>query len=325
MKISAVIHTYNRRDLLAETLDAVFSQTRPLDEVLVVDDGSTDGTSNFIRDRYGDRIRLINRENGGCEAAREHGVREASGDWVALCDSDDIWRENHIQRLCELHQAYPEADLLFTNFEEFGPAAVRANKFESAGAEYWQKVSEERGDFINFGHGRLDMVLEWNPVFTSACMFRSSAYKALGGINLAFNGVLASDADLTRRFAIAGSLAADKSISVGIRKTGGNMSANSAAVDLGRIQILQQNIEDGGLFAPFEGQLKAAISNTAERVMQGAFSHRDMKSFRAAAGYVPSERLSASLKIKKAIASLPGFIRGLIFGIYRLFSRESAR
>ena len=90
MLFSVVIPTYNRVHLLERTLDSVWRQGFTDFEVVVVDDGSNDGTQEYLRS-LGNRIRIVLQANGGPGAARNAGVRMASGKYVALLDSDDLW------------------------------------------------------------------------------------------------------------------------------------------------------------------------------------------------------------------------------------------
>src|SRR6516225_7492172 len=90
MLFSVVIPTYNRVHLLARTLDSVSRQRFTDFEVIVVDDGSNDGTQEYLRS-LGDRIRMLQQANGGPGAARNAGIRAARGKYVALLDSDDLW------------------------------------------------------------------------------------------------------------------------------------------------------------------------------------------------------------------------------------------
>ena len=87
---SVVIPTYNRLPLLKETLASVFAQTFTDFEIIVVDDGSTDGTANFVQSLNA-AIKLLRTANGGPGAARNKGVQEAHGRYVAFLDSDDLW------------------------------------------------------------------------------------------------------------------------------------------------------------------------------------------------------------------------------------------
>ena len=90
MLFSVVIPTYNRLPLLKEALDSVWRQTLTNYEVIVVDDGSTDGTARFARS-MGQSIKLLEQTNRGPGAARNLGLEHARGQYVAFLDSDDLW------------------------------------------------------------------------------------------------------------------------------------------------------------------------------------------------------------------------------------------
>ena len=97
MRISVVIPTFNRIEVIQRAIDSVLRQTRPADQLIVVDDGSTDGTSALLKKTYGNRLTLIRvTQNNGVSAARNHGIRECTGDWIALLDSDDEWLETKL-------------------------------------------------------------------------------------------------------------------------------------------------------------------------------------------------------------------------------------
>lgn len=89
-KISVIIPVYNRKILVSRAIDSVLKQTRTADEIIVVDDGSTDGTGETLK-HYGDRIRILHEQNKGVSAARNRGIEASNGDWIALLDSDDEW------------------------------------------------------------------------------------------------------------------------------------------------------------------------------------------------------------------------------------------
>ena len=97
MEISVVIPAWNRRDRLGRALDSVLAQTLPPREVIVVDDGSSDGTAGFVRRRY-PGVRLLVQENHGVSHARNRGIEAARGDWIALLDSDDTWLPEKLAR-----------------------------------------------------------------------------------------------------------------------------------------------------------------------------------------------------------------------------------
>lgn len=105
IKVSALIPTYNRRAYASRALDSILAQTVPVDEIVVVDDGSTDGSTESIRASYGNKVRVIRQENTGVSGARLRAVQEARGEWIAFLDSDDEWTPN---RNCLFKQALEE-------------------------------------------------------------------------------------------------------------------------------------------------------------------------------------------------------------------------
>jgi hypothetical protein len=106
--VSVVIPTYNRAELVRETVASVLQQSHPPSEVIIVDDGSTDGTAAVCA-AFVEPVRYIRQENAGVSAARNRGIREARGDWIAFVDADDVWVPQKLEvQLAALHQV-PEA------------------------------------------------------------------------------------------------------------------------------------------------------------------------------------------------------------------------
>lgn len=105
--ISALIPTYNRRQHVLRAIDSVIAQTVPVDEIVVVDDGSTDGSAEAISTRYGGKVRLVQQANTGVSDARLRAVREASNEWIAFLDSDDEWTPDRTRLLSEAAKVLP--------------------------------------------------------------------------------------------------------------------------------------------------------------------------------------------------------------------------
>src|ERR1700678_3861883 len=99
--VSIIIPTYNRAEYLGQAIDSALAQSyRPI-EIIVVDDGSTDDTQG-VAARYGDRIRYIHKANGGASSARNAGFAAASGEVLALLDSDDRWLTEKLEKQISL-------------------------------------------------------------------------------------------------------------------------------------------------------------------------------------------------------------------------------
>lgn len=112
--ISVIIPTHNRAHLLPRALDSVLNQTKRAEEIVVVDDGSTDDTSDLIQSNYPEVITL-HQSNRGVSAARNRGIREASGEWLAFLDSDDEWLADKLERQMAALGEHPETKVCHTD------------------------------------------------------------------------------------------------------------------------------------------------------------------------------------------------------------------
>ncbi|WP_159029906.1 glycosyltransferase family 2 protein [Streptomyces marincola] len=112
--MTAVITTYNRRNVVPDAVASALAQTVRDIEVLVVDDGSADGTADDLAERFGHdaRLRVVTRPNGGAPAARNTGLDHARGPFVALLDSDDLWDPGYLESQLAVFAAKPWADLV---------------------------------------------------------------------------------------------------------------------------------------------------------------------------------------------------------------------
>jgi glycosyltransferase involved in cell wall biosynthesis len=113
--ISVIIPTYNRRALVAEAVRSVCLQADASTEVVVVDDGSTDGTAEALTTEFGDRIRLLRSANRGVSAARNLGVASSSGELIAFLDSDDLWLPGKLAAQTAFFDHNPEAAICQTD------------------------------------------------------------------------------------------------------------------------------------------------------------------------------------------------------------------
>ena len=114
--VSIIIPTYNRAYVLQRAVDSVLTQTHSRCEAVIVDDGSTDGTDCMVRERYGRdaRVRYLRQENAGVSTARNRGIAEARGDYIALLDSDDWWEPWKLELQLACFRHCPQLGMVWT-------------------------------------------------------------------------------------------------------------------------------------------------------------------------------------------------------------------
>lgn len=146
-RFSVVICTYQRRDLVLEALDTVFGQAERDFEVLVVDDGSTDGTAEALAG-YPRPLRLLRQENRGPSAARNLGAAEARGTWLAFLDSDDGWEPQYLQRARAFLESQPDVGLLAPGMRIIAPDGARTERcvFKKSPTPYYSTEGLLSGD-----------------------------------------------------------------------------------------------------------------------------------------------------------------------------------
>jgi glycosyltransferase involved in cell wall biosynthesis len=118
-RVSVVVPTYNRAELIQEAIESVLRQTTPVHELIVVDDGSTDSTCELVR-AYGDRAVLLRHDHRGAAAARNRGLARATGDWIAFLDSDDVWTPTKLEKQLQYLDRHPQCGFVHAGYYEFG-------------------------------------------------------------------------------------------------------------------------------------------------------------------------------------------------------------
>lgn len=116
--ISIVIPTYNDERFVGFALDSVFAQTYRNWEIIVVDDGSTDGSVHVAR-QYGDRVKVFEQSNSGSAAARNRGIQESMAPYVAFLDADDFWLPHKLEAQMKYLASHPESDFIFCAWREW--------------------------------------------------------------------------------------------------------------------------------------------------------------------------------------------------------------
>ena len=217
--VTVVIPTYNRAELLELTLRAILAQSVSVAEIIVVDDGSTDDTASVCA-RHGAVVRYIRQQNTGLPAyARNRGIAEASGDWIAFCDSDDQWRPEKLAvQLAAIDATGAEWSVTgFGLIDDSGmPLPTRGfgfaqefPVFEQLGVlprdhfAHWlgrHTVVTPSGPVDVFSGDAFGMLFEGNVCLTSTALVKRDLIARTGGYDPSF---MAEDTELFHRLAAA--------------------------------------------------------------------------------------------------------------------------
>lgn len=147
--ISVIIPTYNRRDTIERCISSVIKQSYPAYEIIVVDDGSKDGTIDIIELKYKNNVKLVKQKHKGAQAARNLGIKVALGEYVAFLDSDDEWINNKLElQVAELEKK-PNAVIccngyLQTDWNKKIPK-IYANNYQKANTRKIMKLLGKNG------------------------------------------------------------------------------------------------------------------------------------------------------------------------------------
>lgn len=152
MKFSVVVPLYNKSSCITKTIESAIQQKFDDYEIIVVDDGSTDGSLQLVEQIRHERLRIISQENAGVACARNTGVQVATGDYIAFLDADDIWHPDYLSTINQLTEHFPESDMFVTAYRVLlGEDKVRNSTIlpneEGCLDSYWLTL-ESSYDFV---------------------------------------------------------------------------------------------------------------------------------------------------------------------------------
>jgi len=127
-RISVIIPTYQHAKTIAQCIGSLLSQTRLPDEIIVIDDGSTDDTESKLSE-YTDQIKYIKQSNSGAQSARMNGFKQASGDLLLFCDADVVARPDMLEKLEKALREHSEASYAYASFM-WGPKLFKSKEFD---------------------------------------------------------------------------------------------------------------------------------------------------------------------------------------------------
>jgi glycosyltransferase involved in cell wall biosynthesis len=165
-RVSVIIPVYNMAPTIARAIDSVLAQTFTDYEIICVDDGSTDDTRAVLA-KYGDRIRIATQQNRGASAARNLGVRNSSGEYLAFLDGDDLWRKDKLERAVAALNDDSECVLVYSDVATFDHRGVGGPPLANAATAHAP----------SFG----DLLSRMWPLLPSTLVVRRCAFERAGG------------------------------------------------------------------------------------------------------------------------------------------------
>jgi glycosyltransferase involved in cell wall biosynthesis len=181
--VSCILAVYNGQQYLAEALQSLRVQSRPMDEIIVIDDGSTDDTAE-IAERFGPPVRCIRQKNAGQSAARNHGVRISHGDLLSFLDCDDLIHPQKIERQLKRIAEVPQLMLIDAYAQNFWSPEVSEEQRQLDG---WQSLTHSDKPW---------------PEFIATWLFRREVWDRVGGFDE--NRKFAEDSDWHDRVRFSG-------------------------------------------------------------------------------------------------------------------------
>lgn len=294
VRVSVVIPVYNSAATIIRAVESVLCQDESSMELIVVDDGSTDGSAELLTARYPQQAIVIRQENRGAAAARNRGIAAARGEFVAFLDADDEWVAGKLRLQTERMEANPEAALCFADMSHW-----------EHGREVNSSYIQERG--LGACGGRIfDRLLRECFIFTPTVVVRRSVFETVGTFDESLR--ICEDYDLWLRIAERFELVFVDAPLLKRHRTGANLTGD-------RLLYAQSSI------ALFERLLADQRGNrTRERIIasQLADAHRNVAYHYREAGdlhrsqmhYLNSWRLRRSFRTLKGwLACLQALLR----------------
>jgi glycosyltransferase involved in cell wall biosynthesis len=253
-EVSVVIPTYNSARYVTDAVDSVLNQSFVDLEVLVIDDGSTDDTQS-VMGRYGEAVRYIRQENGGVSVARNRGISESCGRYVAFLDADDLWLPDKLERQLEAINHHFDCRACYSAFtvvtSELKPIDVHR--------------SERHGSVLE------DLLTRGNIVGTpSTVICERELLCEAGGFDPALS--YGADWDLWLRLAVITEFCQVDEPLVLYRQHDGNMSRSGPLVESDSLLVLEKGFRIDGISDSLQAKRRSAFARNY-MVLAGTHFH----------------------------------------------------
>jgi glycosyltransferase involved in cell wall biosynthesis len=200
MKVSVVIPTYNRAYIIRDALQSALAQTYGDFEIIVADDGSTDDTAEVMKAFEGEKVRYLRHQtNRGCSAAYNTAIAAATGELIAVLDSDDLWKPEYLEKQVHFLEMHPKVDVVFCDLE----LQEKTKNFPSMMSlmHHFPRMLQAKPrqeEYVFTGREIYLCLLEEVPIKPTAAVVRKELFQKAGGFNETWPS--GTDWDLFLRF-----------------------------------------------------------------------------------------------------------------------------
>jgi len=238
--ISVILPAYNSGGFIGQAIDSILGQTQAPDQIIIINDGSTDGTGAEVQKFRDSRLVYLEQENGGISAARNRGLDLARGDYIAFLDADDYWQPTMLEKQLAVLEAEPSVVCSFTNFIRFDETsgAVLGDQFK-----YYplHEISSEPGPIANSRIIAEDAFGALVSMSEIPCFMQTTMFSAQSISGMRFNGNLriGEDYEFALRAYLRGRVAYNSEPLARVRRHGTNTTADYRYSAVYKLQALK--------------------------------------------------------------------------------------
>jgi glycosyltransferase involved in cell wall biosynthesis len=311
LDVSVVIPTFNRPRLLRDAIDSVLAQTCPVSEIIVVDNGTGDGTTEMLAG-YGTQVTYIKTDPAGVQAARNTGIEAASCTWVATLDDDDLYRPTFFEHAAPaLLDGRP--NLVFGDHRKFirsGDSGLVSEKTnaERAPDGYWNGIDgpASGAEWTYVGAFPIERLLLYNVFYPSTMVVHRELFEQVGGFDPAVRGIKTEDMEFMTRALPVARLAFAWAARVDYRMHESNNGGDLLAQYIGRWRIFEYvRQKDRHGSAALTAALEEDLPRRRRAVIRTAFRHGELDVLPEVAERMRPEDRTVVTRVLLGLARLP--------------------
>ena len=208
-KISVVIPLYNKQAHIRDAICSVLEQSQAVDEIIVVDDGSTDKSVKLVEKMQQPKVKVVSQANAGVSAARNKGVAVAKNQLVAFLDADDVWLPMFVDEMLQLHDKYPNTGFYATRYQNRAGVGCFSDPKINLKLLFSQNYQAEGFLLQNYFEVAANGDL---PFMVSGCMVNKQLFSRLGGFPIGEK--IGEDQDFFAKVALQGDIAYSPNINL---------------------------------------------------------------------------------------------------------------